>query len=494
MKHTLLGARLCELARQSASATAWIDAGGEVGHEQAQALAGAFARWYRAQRRATDETVALSIADERRHLVASVALLALGVPQVTLPTNEPRPMREELVRRLGVRYLLADQPGYELPGCQTIVVPMAAYAPGAAGSAPIEAERADADTPAIYLSSSGTTGRAKILAYTQRAIAARAAAIGAVEGFGPGERIVVPASVQTFAGKTTRLYALLEGAASVLHDPRATDDTIVSSFIRHRASILHLTVLQATGLAAAPGTAPSLPAHARVFVGATRLPAGLRVAFEQRVGGRIFDRYGATEVGLIATTCPRGDEGVPDAVGRLLGDAQLEVVDADGEPLPAGRIGEFRLRTPWMTTGYVDDPVATSQRYRDGWFCPGDFGAITPEGVVRFLGRTDDMMSLAGIKIYPVEIERVLDTHPAVRAAAAFPARSPLFGEIPFAAVELHEDSGADAPSLLAYARERLGERAPRRILVLDALPRNSAGKIVKSALAARFEPDVGDP
>lgn len=494
MTRTLLGARLGEFARTSAGATAWIDAGGEIGYADAQAQVGAFAGWVRARRRAADETVALSIADERRHLVASVALLALGVPQVTLPTNEPRPMREELARRLGVRCLLVDQPGVELPGCETILVPMAAYSPGATDGAPIEALRSDDDAPAVYLSSSGTTGRAKILAYTQRAIAARAAAIGGVEGFGPGERIVVPASVQTFAGKTTRLYALLEGAASVIYDPLATDDTIVSSFIRHRASILHLTVLQATGLAAATGDAPSLPAHARVFAGATRLPAGLRAAFERRVGGRIYDRYGASEVGLITTTCPGGDEDVPDAVGRPLRDARLEVVDAGGEPLAAGEIGEFRLRTPWMTTGYVDDPVATSQRYRDGWFYPGDLGAITPEGMVRFLGRIDDMMSLAGIKIFPAEIERVLDTHPAVRAAAAFPARSPLFGEIPFAAVELHESGGADAPSLLAYARARLGERAPRRVLVLDALPRNSAGKIVKSALAARFEPDLRDP
>jgi acyl-coenzyme A synthetase/AMP-(fatty) acid ligase len=97
------------------------------------------------------------------------------------------------------------------------------------------------------------------------------------------------------------------------------------------------------------------------------------------------------------------------------------------------------------------------------------------------------MMSLNGINIFPAEIERVLDAHPAVKESAAFPVSSALLGDIPAAAVELRVAGSVVAESLVAYARERLGVRAPRRIAVLEALPRNAAGKIMKSDLAKRF-------
>jgi acyl-coenzyme A synthetase/AMP-(fatty) acid ligase len=95
------------------------------------------------------------------------------------------------------------------------------------------------------------------------------------------------------------------------------------------------------------------------------------------------------------------------------------------------------------------------------------------------------MMMLNGINIFPAEIERILEEHPAVRSAAAFPIPSATYGDIPAAAVELNGTMPADAPALARYARERLGVRAPRKVLIVDALPRNANGKVVKRELAA---------
>jgi acyl-coenzyme A synthetase/AMP-(fatty) acid ligase len=112
-------------------------------------------------------------------------------------------------------------------------------------------------------------------------------------------------------------------------------------------------------------------------------------------------------------------------------------------------------------------------------------GTITRDGILRYLGRKDDMMMLNGINIFPAEIERTLEEHPAVKHAAAFPLASPVFGDIPAAAVELNGTAPVDEPALIAYSRERLGARAPRSIVIVDALPRNAAGKVVKRELAA---------
>jgi acyl-CoA synthetase (AMP-forming)/AMP-acid ligase II len=279
----------------------------------------------------------------------------------------------------------------------------------------------------------------------------------------------------------------------VIHDGGATGDAILERCARTGATVLYLSALQVASLALAGGDRRRLSPEVKVFSNSSRLPAGAAAAFERVIGGRLYDRYGATEVGVLASTFPHGDEGVPDAVGRIVPGVQVEIVDPDGAPLPAGAVGEIRARTPQMTTGYVDDVELTRRHYRGGWFHSGDMGAITEGGVLRYLGRCDDMMSLGGFNVFPAEIERVLDEHPAVKASAAFPLRSPSFGEIPVAAVELRAGGGVGAAELLAYARERLGVRAPRRITVVDAMPRNSAGKVLKGDLSRKLA-DADEP
>jgi acyl-coenzyme A synthetase/AMP-(fatty) acid ligase len=146
-------------------------------------------------------------------------------------------------------------------------------------------------------------------------------------------------------------------------------------------------------------------------------------------------------------------------------------------------IGTLWVRTAKMADGYVDDAVATARHFRDGWFLPGDLARVDGDGRLHLVGRADEMINLHGVKVSPAEIERVLEALPGVRAAAAFALPSAVHGQIPLAAVELASSDGPGADQLLAAARAALGVRAPRRVLVLDALPRNSAGKVVPARL-----------
>ena len=137
-----------------------------------------------------------------------------------------------------------------------------------------------------------------------------------------------------------------------------------------------------------------------------------------------------------------------------------------------------------MVNGYYRNPAVTARNFRDGWFHTGDLGSFTPRGSLCLGGRLDDVMNLNGIKVYPAEIERVLESDPAVRTAAAFALRSDVHGEIPMAAVEWQGDAKPDAAALLSRARALLGVRAPRRIVLVDALPRTSTGKVARRELA----------
>jgi acyl-CoA synthetase (AMP-forming)/AMP-acid ligase II len=471
---TIVGERLAHYASRAHDVPAWIDGERSIGYGEVAGDVAALAAWLVADGVARSRVVGISLDDDRRNAVASLALFALGIPQVTLPTTDPRAQREALARRVGVDRIVTDLPAL----------------PRRAGG--VSALRADPDAPAMYVTSSGTTGRPKLLAYTQRAIALRSASACEVERHGTGERVYVPAGGQGFLSRMSRLYTFLEGATWVFHDGNPSAAAAVARAAHARASIVHLSALVATRIAADDAT-PRLDRGVKVFSATSRLPASAAGDFERRTGVPLYDRYGASEVGVLSVTYPRGGEGVPDSVGRIVPGATVEIVDERGVALPPGTVGEIRARTPQMTAGYVDDPELTRHHFRDGWFHPGDAGAITPEGVLRFLGRCDDMMSLGGFNVFPTEIERVLDAHPAVQASAAFPRRSPVYGDIPVAAVELRARGAPTAAELAAYARARLGLRAPRRVEVLDALPRNAAGKVDKAELAklVRSDPDA---
>jgi acyl-CoA synthetase (AMP-forming)/AMP-acid ligase II len=211
--------------------------------------------------------------------------------------------------------------------------------------------------------------------------------------------------------------------------------------------------------------------------------ASLRREFRARFGKPVFVHYGAREFGRISTTYLGDSDDALESVGAPVPWVELEIVDAEGNALPADAIGELRVRSECMSHEYHGDAVATARHFRNGWFYPGDLASLTLDGTVRVHGRADDMMILNSIKIFPAEIERVLEEHPGVKAAAAFARPSRAHGDIPLAAVELHPSAGIANEELLARARERLGVRAPRRIIVVDALPRNAAGKILKHEL-----------
>jgi acyl-CoA synthetase (AMP-forming)/AMP-acid ligase II len=134
-----------------------------------------------------------------------------------------------------------------------------------------------------------------------------------------------------------------------------------------------------------------------------------------------------------------------------------------------------------MATRYHDDEEASLRAFRNGWFYPGDVGHFGEQGDLRFDGRLDEMMMLASINIFPAEIERFAETLPGVRECAAFSIKSGEFGDVPLLAVVSDGTTGAEA--LLAAARRALGLRAPRKVFLVDELPRTAEGKIRRADL-----------
>lgn len=246
--------------------------------------------------------------------------------------------------------------------------------------------------------------------------------------------------------------------------------------------------MHAADLAASPDA--HRLAGIKLRTGGSAVPLSVRRAVQERSTRELYVRYAATECGAIAMALP-GDHDADESAGRPLPGVRLQVLGADGAALPSGHTGEIRLRAPGMATAYVDNPAQTALRFRDGWFHPGDVGLLRSDGQLIVQGRRDDMIVLNGLNIFPAEIERVLERHAAVAEAAALPLASRVHGQIPVAAVVLRAGASASGSELRGYCHDQLGLRAPRRVLVIERMPKNSQGKTLKRDLIAMFHAGV---
>jgi malonyl-CoA/methylmalonyl-CoA synthetase len=201
-----------------------------------------------------------------------------------------------------------------------------------------------------------------------------------------------------------------------------------------------------------------------------------------------------TEIGMALSNPLRGKR-VPGSVGSPLPSVEVQHVGENGKKVAPGTPGEIEVRGPSVFAEYWGDPERTRDAFRDGWFRTGDT-AVVENGVYRILGRTNlDILKTGGHKVSALEIEEALREHPAVAECAVVGVSDPDWGQRVAAAVVLNDGKVLDLPSLRNWGKELLAPyKLPSRLLLLDTLPRNSMGKVMKSAVAALLQTaDGGD-
>jgi long-chain acyl-CoA synthetase len=207
--------------------------------------------------------------------------------------------------------------------------------------------------------------------------------------------------------------------------------------------------------------------------------------------------YGATETSSLVASNSHEDMMVrSDSVGTAVPCCDVRVVSANGETAASGEPGELWVRGPNVVAGYWNMPEATQEAFVDGWYKTGDIATVDPEGFITILDRIKDMLIRGGENIYCVEIENFLMTHADVAEAAVFGLPERTLGEVVGAAVRLSAGSATDAEALIEHVRTGLGpHKAPVRIALHEApLPRNAAGKVLKTQLRAELIQSLPEP
>ncbi|MCW5252076.1 MULTISPECIES: acyl-CoA synthetase [unclassified Streptomyces] len=230
----------------------------------------------------------------------------------------------------------------------------------------------------------------------------------------------------------------------------------------------------------------------KAYYGASVMPVPVLERLRARLPGLAFyNCFGQSEIGPLATVLgPDEHEGRLDSCGRPVLFVEARVVDEDGADVPDGTPGEIVYRSPQLCEGYWDEPEETEAAFRGGWFHSGDLAVRDADGRLTIVDRVKDVINSGGVLVAPRQVEDVLHTHGAVAETAVIGLPDERWIEAVTAVVVPREGAAVGEDELIAHARARLtGFKVPKRVLFVDALPRNASGKILKRELRARFAP-----
>lgn len=360
------------------------------------------------------------------------------------------------------------------------------------------AARAAAVTPADtahVMFTSGTTGKPKGAMLVHGAVCRTYRSWSEVVGLRRGDRYLIVNPFFHSFGLQAGILACLTAGATMIPHPVFDVASVMERIPVERVSVLpgppavYRMILDHPDLESFDMSALRL-----AVTGAAPVPVSLIAEMRDRLGFEtVLTGYGLTESTGVATMCRHDDapEVVSATSGRAIDGVEVEVVAPDGTEMPRGSPGEIVVRGYNVMAGYIDDPEATAEAVdADGWLHTGDVGVMDEAGYIDITDRLKDVFITGGFNVYPAEVEEMMLEHPAVGQAAVVGVPDRRLGEVGYAFVV--PAPGADPSELAegaleAWCRERMANyKAPRHVELIDELPRNPAGKVLKYELRQR--------
>jgi malonyl-CoA/methylmalonyl-CoA synthetase len=356
----------------------------------------------------------------------------------------------------------------------------------AIAAAPTEFETAPraSDDLAAILYTSGTTGRSKGAMLTHDNLKSNALALVDCWRFSSDDRLIHALPVFHTHGLFVAVNVALLSGATMIYMSRFDPEAVIAA-LPEATSMMGVPTFYTRLLDHSDFTREAC-ANMRLFVsGSAPLLAETHVAWRERTGFAILERYGMTETNMI-TSNPYDGERRPGTVGFALPGVSVRIANPDnGAPVQAGEIGLIEVKGPNVFAGYWRMPEKTAQEFRaDGYFITGDLALVDSDGYIHIVGRAKDLVISGGFNVYPKEVETEIDAIEGVLESAVFGAPHADFGEAVTAAVVARPGATLTETAILSALSRRLAKfKAPKQIVLVESLPRNAMGKVQKAAL-----------
>ncbi|WP_341300332.1 fatty acid--CoA ligase family protein [Lysinibacillus sp. FSL H8-0500] len=344
------------------------------------------------------------------------------------------------------------------------------------------------DDNAIILYTSGTTGSPKGAMLTHENIYSNARDVAHYLGIRADDRVIATLPVFHVFALTVVVNAPLLSGATVLLVPRFSPAEIFALAREQKATVFAGVPTMYNFLYQLPEVNPEDFSTIRLAVsGGASLPVALLHNFEQKFNVRVSEGYGLSEASPVTCFNPLDRERKPGSIGTSINNVENKVVDVNGQEVPVGEVGELIVRGPNVMKGYYKLPEETAMAIRDGWLYTGDLAKTDEEGYFYIVDRKKDMIIVGGYNVYPREVEEVLFAHNNIVEAAVVGFPDPNLGEAVHAYVVLKEVAATSTEDLLSYcAKHMVKYKVPKVIEIMDELPKNTTGKILRRSLKER--------
>jgi long-chain acyl-CoA synthetase len=351
-------------------------------------------------------------------------------------------------------------------------------------------ERDDQDT-AVVLYTSGTTGKPKGAELTHFSLSSNAVMTAeTLLESGPDDVIMGCLPLFHVFGLTCGLNASVVSGACLTLIPRFDGGKALEVIGRDKVTIFQGVPTMYSAMLHHEGRHQANLATLRTCIsGGSAMPVEVMKAFENEFGCIILEGYGLSETSPVASFNHPGEDRRPGTIGTAVRGMQLRIVNDDGEDVAEGEVGEIAIRGEGLMKGYWQRPEATAEAIPDGWFRTGDLATRDADGYYTIVDRKKELIIRGGYNVYPREIEEALYEHPAVAEAAVVGMPHPDLGEEVGAAVALKPGASAAVDELREHVRERVAAyKYPRKIWIVDELPKGPTGKILRREVTAPDE------
>ena len=446
------------------------------------------------------DRVAACLPNDVDLVVAFLGAQRLGAIWVGINRPLAAPEKAYVLRDSGaVLYLVAPDLAAQVDGIAQVVP----VSPGSVGRGSDDPPRPrvsiDPHDPAAIAYTSGTTGFPRGAVHSHHNLLLPGAVAAATGAYGPEVRqgVVLPLTILNLV-VLAPLVAFQDGSACICID--RIDAEGLAEWVRNER-VGHFAAVPTVfyDLLTHPSvTRADLASLVRPEVGGAECPEEFRRLYRERFGADVVIGYGMTEAPTAVTRTDGRAAPAAGLCGKAVPQVEIAILDEKDEAVPAGEIGEIcvapRASGPWAGVytpmlGYWKKPEETAVALRGGVYHSGDLGFLDARGDLYIRGRRNELILRGGANVYPAEVERVLQEHPAVAAAAVLGRPDTRLGQRVVAAVQLAAGAAATPEELAAFARERLARyKLPEQIAIVAALPRNAMGKIVKRELEPLFE------
>jgi long-chain acyl-CoA synthetase len=430
-----------------------------------------------------DDIVGVALKDSADHLITMFALARLGAVILPLDWRWTEGEKTRLTEFFGVTHSIIE-PGSDLPGVTCVAIDDAWHA-AVAGEAADFPCASGGDRPIVLSLSSGTTGRPKGPMMSHAQFIARLMIQWVSLGFSQHDRYLSATPLYFGGGRGFTMGCLFSGSTVIMFPPPYSAQELVNAVTDLKPTTLLLVPTILRQLLQLPDTgAPMLGGLKRLLSTGAILHPDERASAIKRLNPEFINYYGSTEGGGISVLLPEHQGEAATSVGEPVFSTRVQVVDDEGQEAAPGEAGLIRYSGPSVAKSFHNDPEASAEAFRDGWFYPGDIGKIDEDGRIYLVGRAKDVIIRAGVNIYPAEIEQVLISHPTVRDAAVVAWPSKMRGEDIAAFVVPNGDT--DEAELIDHCRATLAPyKAPKQIFVIEELPKSPLGKVLKAELVS---------